>query len=239
MRQRELDSDTVKISLRLLDALADTDTSPEEYARILIPDSNGSLRPINQVYYNDLDEQACFVSLPEGTSVAHPELTSELAKRLRLTSIGHLGLKSLILTDHDMGEPLTVRIRGVLLQYKAEQAFTEFLANAADAGAKTFGILLDDRPAEASRTLSLPLAELQKHPSLIIYNDAVFKDDDFHGILDVALGGKIGRSDTTGQFGLGVLSMYHFAEVSPVTVQLGTTLNDEYLLLDGNDRIRE
>jgi hypothetical protein len=234
LKRRESDSGTVELSLRLLEVLVDTEMSDEERARLLVPDAGGYLRPIRLVFFDDLGPSAGLVSLPDDVSVGHPNVTSDLAKRLEMTFIGHSELKSLLVTDRDMGEALTLRIRNVLIQYTVEQAFTEFLANAADAGATTFGIILDEQPALADRMLSSALANLQTHPSLIIYNDAVFEDKDFDGILDVALGGKFDRPDTIGQFGLGVMSMYHFSEVSLVMYSASITLNDQ-CLLGGDD----
>lgn len=211
----------MKLSLRLLEALVDADMSDEEQARLLVPDVDGRLRLIPLVFFNDLGPSAGFVSLPDDISVGHPKLTFELAKRLEMTFIGHSELKSLLITDRDMGEALTSRIRSVLIQYNVEQAFTEFLANAADAKATSFGILLDDRPAMGSRVLSPAFSEIQSRPSLVIYNNSVFEDKDFDGILNVGLGGKLSQSSTIGQFGLGALSMYHFTEVIP-------TLNTDF-----------
>jgi hypothetical protein len=187
--------------------------SDEERTRLLVPDTNCHLRPIACVYYNDLGPRACFVSLPDAVSVAHQSLPPELAKGLRMPFIGHLGLESLVIDQHDMGEALTSRIRSVLVQYTVEQAFTEFLANAADAKATAFGILLDDQPFAASHLLSPEFADIQSRPSLIVYNNSVFDDKDFDGIRNVGVGGKVGKSNAIGQFGLGALSMYHFTEV--------------------------
>ena len=186
----------------------------EEKAKLLVPESHGHLLPVAQVYFNDLDPHQDLKSLPHNASVAHQNLSFELAKRLGMNFIGHSGLKSLLITDRDMGEALTSRIESVLAQYSVEQAFSEFLANAADAKATTFGIMLDERPAATSRVLSPALVEIQVHPSLIVYNNSVFDKKDFDGILNVGRGGKIGESDTIGQFGLGALSMFHFTDVS-------------------------
>jgi sacsin len=214
LAQRESDLDIVKLSVRLLEALVDTVMSAEEQEQLLVPDANGQLRPISLVYFNDLGPTACFVSLPDTVSVAHPNLAFELAKDLGMTFIGHSELKSLLIDDHDMGEALTSRIHNVLVQYTVEQAFTEFIANAADAEATVLGILLDDQPAAGIHVLSPEFAEIQSRPSLIIYNNSVFDNEDFNGIRNVGVGGKVGKSNTIGQFGLGALSMYHFTDVS-------------------------
>jgi len=206
--------------------------SEEEQARLLVPDTNGHLRPIALVYYNDLDQHPNFVSLPDDHYEAHPLCTFELAKHFGMAFIGHSDLKSLLITDRDMGEALTSRIRGVLVNYSAEQAFTEFLANAADAKATTFGITLDEQPIVPSRVLSPALEPLLSHPSLIIYNNSVFKEQDFEGILNVGLGGKTDKLDTIGQFGLGALSMFHFTDVS---MSSDISLSGLHLFKGGDD----
>ena len=54
---------------------------------------------------------------------------------------------------------------------------------------------------------------LCRFPSLVVYNDSQFTQDDFEGICRTGIGGKQERTDTIGEFGLGVLTMYHFADV--------------------------
>ena len=184
-------------------------------SRLLIPDESGALRRFGEVYFDDLDPSTRpDVCLPEDKFKVHPTLDFDLAKRLMLTFLGHLELKRLIIDEKDMGEPLPVRIQGVLLQYGVSQTISEFLANADDAGSREFRILLDETvPSQSTSTMSPALKEAQSHPSVIIYNDAVFEDEDFEGIVNIGIGGKDDRSNTIGQFGLGSLSMYHFSEV--------------------------
>lgn len=209
---------TITSALRLLTALVDMPLTDKDRVRALIPALDGILRPIGTVYYDDI--RSCHVSavthLPQGIYTTHSRVGFDLAKQLDLTFVSHhdLDFKSLCQTDRDMGESLTNRIKGVLLQYSVEQAFSEFFANAADAGAKTFAIMLDCWAAPSLHVLSPHSGELQSHPCLIVYNDSVFKQKDFEGIVDLGSGGKQNRTDTIGQFGLGALSMFHFTDVS-------------------------
>lgn len=205
---------TVNVSIQLLEVLAATNLHEGDHARILIPNEKGHLCPITKIYFNDVGLRAMHVALPGGVTRAHSQIGYNLAKALRLNFIGHSDLKPLFEDDDDMSESLTTRISGVLLGYERGQFFGEFLANAQDAQAKTFAMLLDEKPASPSNVLSPAFEELQSYPSLIIYNDSVFEESDFKGIRKVGLGGKKDKSDTIGQFGLGCLSMYHFTEVS-------------------------
>jgi hypothetical protein len=207
-------TDIVNVSLQLLEMLVEKQLSDDEHAQILVPDESGHLCPIAQVYFNDIGPRAINIAPPGNLRRAHSKIDYRLAEGLRLMFIGHSELKPLFEDDDDMSEPLTTRITNVLRQYDKDQFFGEFLANAHDAKATVFGMLLDETPAPKSNVLSPALAELQAYPSLIIYNNSIFEERDFKGIRKVGQGGKVGRFDTIGQFGLGSLAMYHFTEVS-------------------------
>lgn len=115
--------------------------------------------------------------------------------------------------DEDMHEDLTTRISNVLRQYSVEQAPNEFLANAADAGADIFNLLLDSKHFPCRQILNEKMSDFQSGPALIIHNNGVFTEVDFKGIRRTGLGGKQSREDTIGRFGLGSLAMFHFTEV--------------------------
>lgn len=206
---------SAKQALQLLRAIVDMDFSGPDCKQILVPDESETLQSIDQVYFDDLDPTIQpDVCLPDGMTKVHSSLDFDLAKKLQLKLLGHMELKRLYIDERDMGEPLPLRIRGVLLQYGVSQTISELLANADDAGSRVFRILLDETiPRQSNRTMSPALEEAQSHPSVIVYNDSVFQAKDFEGIVNVGIGGKDDRSNTIGQFGLGSLSMYHFSEV--------------------------
>lgn len=187
--------------------------------KLLALDMKSNLRPLNEVYYNDLSaDRAQRLELPADRSNCHPQITAELASQLGIQTLTSLNLRDLDvdLDDEDMYEDLTRRISDVLKQYSIEQAFNEFLANAADAGAQEYDILLDSQvaPGPMTNILAPAMSEMQRSPALVLHNDAVFKESDFKGILSIGTGGKQDRSDSIGKFGLGALSAFHFTEVS-------------------------
>ena len=212
-----LSEERTSTAIGLLTYLAYLGSTNEDLKEALIPTTDGDLRKIDSVYYNDLAARnlSAIPRLPSEFYMAHPLVTFELARQLHLTFLGHREavFKSLLRTDKEMGESLTNRIKTVLSQYSVQQAFTEFIANAADAGAQRFAIILDDWFAPAIQVLTPPLGEYQSNTSLVVYNDSVFKEDDFYGIMDLGRGGKNERTDTIGQFGLGALTMFHFTDV--------------------------
>ncbi|KAJ7280333.1 hypothetical protein C8J57DRAFT_1175059 [Mycena rebaudengoi] len=222
LQPKSTKEDVVGQALSILKVISE-DLHTINRTNILVPDSNGVLRPISEVYFNDVGERACLIDLGS-YFLAHPVLSEELAKRLLME---RLGFKSAEFTPGvDMGETLTTTLRNVLTQYSEQQICTEFLANASDAGATTFGILVDEREGPTGKLLSSAMAPFQNCPSLIFYNNGVFSAKDFEGICRTGIGGKEGQTNTIGQFGLGFLSTFHFAEM--VMVLSG----DKVLFLD-------
>ncbi|KAJ6602456.1 hypothetical protein DFH09DRAFT_968836 [Mycena vulgaris] len=212
LEQKSLIQDVVDQAISILAVLSE-DLQSVKRTDILVPDSNGVLRPVSDVYFNDVGERACLID-PGQNYLAHPMLSDELSKRLMM---GRLGFKSVELTPGvDMGETLTTTIRNVLKQYPEQAICNEFLANASDAGATKFGILVDERPGPVDKLLSQAMTPFQNCPSLVIYNSGVFTPKDFEGICRTGIGGKEGRTNTIGQFGLGVLSMFHFTEMAMI-----------------------
>ncbi|KIY62733.1 hypothetical protein CYLTODRAFT_458738 [Cylindrobasidium torrendii FP15055 ss-10] len=199
-------------ALKLLRALPPTLTE-EEREMILVPDIYCNMRPSKEVFFNDIGDRAY---LEAGELVlAHPRLDDHIAKRLHLS---RLGLKFLHLRDAglDMGEKLTTTIRNTLKQYTEQQTLTEFLANASDAGATKFKVLIDDMHGPTEKLLSPAMVPFQRCSSLVIYNNSVFTQADFEGICKTGVGGKEGKTNTIGQFGLGALSMFHFTELGMI-----------------------
>ncbi len=111
------------------------------------------------------------------------------------------------------GEPLTRRLRGIIELYpEGTQVLAEFLQNADDAGASEFCLMLNRRSYGERSLLSTALGELQG-PALYCYNNAVFRPHDFENLARLGQGSKLSKLTTTGRFGLGFNSAYHYTSV--------------------------
>ena len=185
----------------------------------IVPTTDGILKACSVTYFNDMGPHAGQVPLPPGCSIASDHVDRNLALKLglfflsdRVNTLDYDGLM-------EMKEDLTTRVSNVLLSYTKEQAFMEFLANAADAGAAEFGITLDTTQhplPEDHQFVSQTLKGLCGQPSLILHNNGVFSSLDWKGICNIGSGSNQGHLDgqlRLGRFGLGALSMFYFTEV--------------------------
>ena len=184
----------------------------------IIPTTDGVFKAHSLAYFNDMGPHADEVPLPPGYAIASDHIDRVLAQKLGLSFLSD----RVRIPDDDlleMKENLTTRITNVLHSYTKEQAFMEFLANAADAGATEFGITLDTKqypPQKDYQFISHHLKKLSHQPSIILYNNGVFSPSDWKGICSIGTGSKQGNVDgkfKIGRFGLGALSMFYFTEV--------------------------
>ncbi|TCD64785.1 hypothetical protein EIP91_003622 [Steccherinum ochraceum] len=211
-----LSAGRIKDVFKLIAALDFDNLTEDEHSDLLIPDTSSVLRPPHELYYDDLGVRAYELQLPTDRYKVHDDLRSTLVPFLGIQTLGSLNLSHVDVDDEDMQEDLSTRIFNVLRQYSVDQAFNEFLANAADAGAVQYSLLLDKQFGQTDRILSPSMAQFQACPSLVVYNDAEFTEEDFKGIRHIGLGGKRSRTDAIGRFGLGALSMFHFTELSMI-----------------------
>ncbi|KAI1294423.1 hypothetical protein EDD11_008131 [Mortierella claussenii] len=112
-------------------------------------------------------------------------------------------------------EKIVDRIKNILNDYDPASIFTEFLQNAADAGATECTFMLDQRSFGKTKVLSKGMAAWQG-PALVIYNDAVFTESDFEGLSNIGVGNKRDDLSKIGRHGLGFNSVFHFTDVPSV-----------------------
>ncbi|KAF8344477.1 hypothetical protein F5887DRAFT_1075526 [Amanita rubescens] len=196
----------VQQAVQLLEMLPKSITD-DERASLLVPITTGEFMPLNTVFYY----RGGVSMADEKIIIGHHLISEKLAGKIGMK---HLGLGE-VENDIDLGgNPITI-IRNTLQQYDPEQFLTEFIANASDAGATRFSILIDNHESPTGCLLSEELAEFQS-ASLVVHNDGIFSQNDFIGILDTGIGGKRRKTNVIGHFGLGALSMFHFTELAMI-----------------------
>lgn len=195
---------TVKL-LELLPA----DLNDDSKKRVFVPDVNRSMRPISDLHFNDTGAPSSHLPREGIKAISHPSVTEPLARKLGIKPLA----KELSKFSGYMGESFVTSIRNVLKDYNETQVLIEMLANAVDAGAKRFVLILDDKPGSSEHLISPNLEMFQQSPALLVYNDAQFTEEDFEGLCNTGEGSKKHKGHTIGQFGRGALTMFHLTEV--------------------------
>eukprot|EP00697_Spironema_sp_BW2_P000206 gnl/Spiro4/10273_TR5464_c0_g1_i1.p1 gnl/Spiro4/10273_TR5464_c0_g1~~gnl/Spiro4/10273_TR5464_c0_g1_i1.p1 ORF type:complete len:501 (-),score=114.46 gnl/Spiro4/10273_TR5464_c0_g1_i1:152-1654(-) len=112
--------------------------------------------------------------------------------------------------------PITKYIRGILRNYPdGEQILKEMLQNADDGGATEFRVLFDDRQHGTTSLLHSSLSAGQG-PALVVFNNAVFEEEDWQNLQRIADSSKVRQIVKTGRFGLGFNSVYHLTDLPTI-----------------------
>ncbi|KAL8934279.1 MAG: hypothetical protein Q9216_005988 [Gyalolechia sp. 2 TL-2023] len=227
-----LSDNDLDVSVALLEiatCLGNT-TGTRTLSEMLIPDTEKKLRPRVDIVYGDRNVAGKVASF----NFVHPRLSPDLTQRLDIEkSIARAIRLEIDFNDEDEDEytpreKLSTTISDTLGRYPIESTFSEFLANANDCGATQISWVLDDCAAGAYDSLTLLDEELRclQGPALFGFNDGVFSEKDFEGFKDIGHGGKIDDVTSTGMFGRGAMTMYHFTDV-PMLIS-----GSSFLILD-------
>ena len=182
---------------------------------VVVPDNSGRPLPIDSVYYPDMNLVDLAGEMSQKSPI-HNSISRSLAELLGIPLASSLTLGEDDDEDEQMSEDLVGRIAGFLREYDSQYAMNEFLANADDAGATEFTILLDSgdyRDHRKKRLIAPAFESIRGSPSLVLYNNATLSEEDFKGLRHVGRGGKTEHSETHGRHGLGALSFYYFTDV--------------------------
>lgn len=210
----------VAASVSILQEIADVHPGFDQRI-ILVPGANNEGLPLHRVFFQDIN----FLSLSGGMIDLVP--THNSVSRALAESLGVPFLSALMLDtdataggedeneeEEQMSEDFVNRIQGFLREYDVRYALNEFLANADDAKASEFSLMLDTPADVGERFLSPAFQKLAGCSRLVLFNNATFSEVDFEGLRHVGLGGKRGLANTHGRHGLGALSFYYFTDVS-------------------------
>ena len=112
-------------------------------------------------------------------------------------------------------EDLCDRLSNILQGYHPDTSiFKEFVQNADDAGASEIAFILDERAFSDRHLLSDSdnWKKLQRMPSLLVFNNRKFTDQDLEGITKLGRGEKQDTPETIGRFGIGFNVAYHVTD---------------------------
>ncbi len=225
--QGQLDDGDLHIAIATLEISAKLGYNPRE---LRIPDTTSILRNLSDIVHGDRTVRGDISRF----NFTHPRVSEYLIQQLEIEDSFERAIRlDIDFDDEDedeytQRESLTTVICDTLGRYPIETTFNEFLANADDAGATKISWTIDTCLGGPHKSDSLLAPELGpfQGAALIAYNDGTFSEKDFAGFKEIGHGGKGDDATTTGMFGRGALSMYHFTDV-PMIISGGY-----YLVLD-------
>ncbi|GBC07902.1 hypothetical protein RclHR1_07770002 [Rhizophagus clarus] len=132
--------------------------------------------------------------------------------------------------DFKPKEPYTHRLRKILEEYPdGSQVIREILQNSDDAQSTEQIFILDHNKYPSNKLFNQQLDRYQG-PALISKNTAIFEEDDFKSLLNLADSKKSKKFDKIGAMGIGFNSIYHITD-SPSFIT-----GNKYVILDPHER---
>ena len=173
----------------------------------------------SEVVYTDNDFLKGFSASADNgkeNTFIHHRIHPQMAHNLGVTSLSeHLYISEDTFEDTGQHEPLTVRLKNILKDYKDGLTIVkELLQNADDAEATEVSICYDARQHTVKpNSLFFPGMQDCHGPALVVHNNAIFSQDDFTNITKLAAATKASKALKIGKFGVGFCSVYHITDV--------------------------
>ena len=146
----------------------------------------------------------------------HTNVNIKLAQNLGATPLSEiLDISEDTFEDAGQNEPLTVRLKNILRDYKDGLTIVkELLQNADDAEATEVNFCYDARQHENDPKRLFFSGMSEAHgPALVVHNNKPFTNEDFENITKLAATSKREDSLKIGQFGVGFCSVYHITDI--------------------------
>ena len=185
-----------------------------------------TFRPHQDVYWDDVSDESkkdLLQDLPTDCSIIHLEnLTPTLAMKMGLKPVTEIlhDITQLDPAFEEFGQhqTMTNRIKEILREYPVGPVlFQEQIQNSEDAKATNVKFFLDTNDNADCQNKLLGESMMACHgPSLWIYNNAKFTEEDFKNILNVGGATKKEKKDKIGSFGIGFNSVYHLTDVPSI-----------------------
>ena len=236
--KNQLSATHLDVVFAILDWVHETNRESGEVPdNILIPTNDCQLLPPGKCIFDDRgwsrNPQKNKKSV-SGYSFTHRRLPLDTATFFGVKLLSQYLLPSINLKlQYSLTGPhqsITRRIKEALEDYDQDiDVFKEMMQNAEDAGASEIKFVIDWRNHPTEYLLTTEMAAWQG-PALLVYNDAVFSDEDFINICEIAGASKKIDPAKIGRFGVGFCSVYHITDVPSFVSRNFYTVFDPNLL---------
>lgn len=181
----------------------------------LLPDTSFVLHEAQKLVYNDTP----WCPAEQSLIFVHSSISRMIAEKLGVRSVRNERVELYCTKEEHFGtefgqsEALTQRIQNILMQYPLDVTILkELLQNADDAKATKMFVILDKRIHKGERVISKRWEKDLQGPALLVWNDAVFTEEDLKGIQRLGLGSKRSNSEKIGMYGIGFNAVYHLTD---------------------------
>ena len=191
----------------------------ESHGDILMPTVECNLLPAAECTFDDREWIRQKTSIPSMSRFVfvHEKVTKYIARYFQVRPLSEsiapstrLGIKYTSAGPH---EEITQRIKHIVQDYGTSiDIFKELIQNADDAKATEVKFLIDWRKHPSSSLFGCELQPWQG-PALLAYNNAVFSDQDFEHICQLAAETKKGDPLKIGRFGVGFCATYQLTDL--------------------------
>ena len=187
--------------------------------KIYVLSKNNTLKRPNQLFIPPLTVLEDITD--DISKYIHDSINQKFAFKLGVKLYEELFSSESDINEEDFGieEEITDRIQTLVRELPVESLIKELIQNAEDSGATEIVFILDEQDYSShNKTLILcPTAypnwkQLHSFPSLTVFNNKGFSEEDIKGIQKLSVGGKINDQNTIGKFGLGFNSVYHITD---------------------------
>ena len=234
----QLNSGYLDVVISILDWVHEANRETGEVpVNILIPTNDYRLLPSNKCIFDDRgwsQDRYKHKKSVSGYSFAHRRLPLDTATFFGVKLLSQHLLPSVNLSINykltGPHQPITRRIKEALEDYDQDiDVFKEMIQNAEDAGASEIKFVIDWRNHPTEYLLTKEM-EAWQGPALLVYNNAVFSDEDFTNICEIAGASKKIDPTKIGRFGIGFCSVYHITDVPSFVSRNFYTVFDPNLL---------
>ena len=180
--------------------------------------------PISECYFDDIfnrDHFDALQNIDDYNIVVESDIPKTLAKKMKMRPLTEVLLNLEDFGDEDFEQygqtvDVSTRIKEILREYSEVSIYKETIQNAEDAGASVVAFYLDNNHSDKKDSLFDHRMEECQGPSLWIYNDEQFSDEDFNNLTKLGGATKKEMMDKIGSFGIGFNSVYHFTDVPQI-----------------------
>ena len=230
----QLNTSYLDVVFSILDWVRESGKVPDN---VLLPTKECQLLPPGKCIFDDRgwsQDQNKPEKSVSGFSFTHRRLPLDTATFFGVKLLSQHLLPSINLKlQYSLTGPrqsITGRIKEALDDYDQDiDVFKEMIQNAEDARASEIKFVIDWRNHPTEYLLTREM-EAWQGPALLVYNNALFSDEDFINICEIAGASKKIDPTKIGRFGVGFCSVYHITDVPGFVSRNFYTVFDPNLL---------